>query len=68
MADQQDALAELERRRAECLALAATEIDLYIKGGLLAQAASLTADIREARRRKAYAPRGLRPASIASIR
>jgi hypothetical protein len=68
MADQYDALAELERRRAECLALAANESDLYVKGGLLAQAASLRADIREAKRRKAYSPRALRTADIARVR
>lgn len=68
MADQQNALAELEHRRVECLALAANESDLDIKGGLLAQAASLRADIREAKRRKAYAPRGLRTTAIVPVR
>ena len=67
MADQRDALAELERRRAECLALAANESDLDIKGSLLAQAASLRADIREARRRKTYIPRSLRAAVTDSV-
>ena len=57
-------MAELQRRRAECLALAATENDLDIKGSLLARAASLGADIREARRRKAIVPRALRAAGL----
>ena len=57
-------MAELQRRRAECLALAANESDLDIKGSLLARAASLGADIREARRRKAIMPRALRVAGL----
>jgi len=68
MADQRDALAELERRRVECLALAANESDLDTKGALLAQAASLRADMREARRRKAYTPRAVRAAAIVPVR
>jgi hypothetical protein len=59
MDERKTILANLERLRAECVALAEGEDDPTVKAGLLQRSASLAADIQIAKQRKPYAPRGL---------
>jgi hypothetical protein len=56
--EQKATLAELERRRTDCIALAEKEADPSMKAALLKRAADLGTDIRHGKRQKSYAPRG----------
>jgi hypothetical protein len=51
-------LAELERRRTECIALAEAEADPTMRAAMVKRAADLGTEIRLGNRQKSYAPRG----------
>ena len=58
MNERKATLAELERRRTECIALAEKEADPMMRAALVKRAAELGTDIRLGKGQKSYAPRG----------